>query len=89
MNLRTGLVTLSMKNTGRTKQEVSVYAGVYDGSEPVKASVGAGRTLKREFETRDSGAWYDITVSAEGFERRLAGRIETGRHSISDPAMGA
>ena len=43
----------------------------------------------RPSRSRDSGAWYDITVSAEGFERRLAGRIETGRHSISDPAMGA
>jgi phospholipase C len=88
MNLRTGIVTLMIRNKGRTKQDLSVYAGVYDGSEPVKVSVGAGRTLKREFETRDSGAWYDITVSADGFERRLAGRIETGRHGISDPAMG-
>jgi phospholipase C len=51
-------------------------------------TVGAGKTVKREFETSGSGAWYDITVSAEGFERRLAGRIETGRDSISDPAMG-
>ncbi|WP_375210196.1 phosphocholine-specific phospholipase C [Hyphomonas jannaschiana] len=88
MNLRTGIVTLMIRNKGRTKQDLSVYAGVYDGSEPVTVSVGAGRTLKREFETRDSGAWYDITVSADGFERRLAGRIETGRHGISDPAMG-
>ncbi|MCA8892786.1 MAG: phospholipase C, phosphocholine-specific [Hyphomonas sp.] len=88
MNLRTGIVTLMIRNKGRTKQDLSVSAGIYDGSEPVKVSVGAGRTLKREFETRDSGAWYDITVSADGFERRLAGRIETGRHGISDPAMG-
>ncbi len=89
MNLRTGTVTLMIKNSGRTKQALSVSAGVYDGSDPVEVTVGAGRTLKREFGTSDSGAWYDITVTAEGFERRLAGRVETGRHSVSDPAMGA
>ncbi len=35
--------------------------------------------------------WYDLAVrAAEGleFERRCAGRMETGRHSISDPALG-
>lgn len=89
MTLRTGIVTLFMKNTGRTKQELSIDAGVYDGSEPVRVTVGAGRTLKREFDTSASNAWYDITVTAEGFERRLAGRIETGRDGFSDPAMGA
>ncbi|WP_260466431.1 hypothetical protein [Pseudomonas luteola] len=40
--------------------------------------------------TRVSGGWYDITVRADqgSWERRLAGRLETGRHSISDPLMG-
>lgn len=88
MSLRTGIVTFMIRTKGHTKQDLSAYAGAYDGTEPVKVSVGAGWRLKREFETRDSGAWYDITVSADGFERRLAGRIETGRHGISDPAMG-
>jgi phospholipase C len=35
-----------------------------------------------------SGQWYDFTVTAAAFTRRLAGRIETGADSISDPAMG-
>ncbi len=86
---RTGNVTLLIKNTGPTKQELSVYSGVYDGSDPATITVGAGRKLKREFDTRASEAWYDITVSADGFERRLAGRVETGRDGVSDPAMGA
>jgi phospholipase C len=35
--------------------------------------------------------WYDFSVRVkglEGFEKRYAGRIETGRDSISDPHMG-
>ncbi|MNT89054.1 Non-hemolytic phospholipase C precursor [compost metagenome] len=38
-----------------------------------------------------SGGWYDISVHDQddpAFLRRLAGRIETGAHSTSDPAMG-
>ena len=86
---RTRTVALSIHNSGKARQDVLVSAGVYDGSAPAEVKVGGGKTVKREFETGDSGAWYDITVSADGFERRFAGRIETGRDSISDPAMGA
>ena len=35
------------------------------------------------------GGWYDFTATASGFTRRFAGRVETGRPSISDPAMGS
>jgi len=37
---------------------------------------------------RDSAGWYDVTVSAAGsdtFLCRMAGRVETGRPSTSDP----
>jgi phospholipase C len=34
-----------------------------------------------------SGNWYDFTVQASNFERRFAGRMESGQHGISDPAM--
>lgn len=38
-----------------------------------------------------SGNWYDFVVTCDAdtaFYRRFAGRVETGRHSVSDPAMG-
>jgi phospholipase C len=40
---------------------------------------------------RSSGGWYDFSIFAEGnnvFEKRYAGRVETGKHSITDPLMG-
>jgi phospholipase C len=50
--------------------------------------VAAGKTLERVWEVSESGNWYDLSVRAENFERRFAGRLETGRHSVSDPLMG-
>jgi phospholipase C len=38
-----------------------------------------------------TGFWYDFEITSEtdrSFFRRIAGRIETGRHSVTDPAMG-
>ena len=38
-----------------------------------------------------TGWWYDLVVTSDvdpSFLRRLAGRMETGRHSVSDPGMG-
>jgi phospholipase C len=35
-----------------------------------------------------SFSWYDFSVSAGRFERRCAGRVETGKPGYSDPAMG-
>ena len=39
-----------------------------------------------------SGLWYDFAVTIDGdagFSRRVAGRIENGLPSVSDPAMGS
>ncbi|RZL89201.1 MAG: DUF756 domain-containing protein, partial [Variovorax sp.] len=36
---------------------------------------------------KKSGDWYDFTVTSENFERRFAGRVETGKPGVSDPAM--
>jgi phospholipase C len=38
-----------------------------------------------------TGFWYDFEITSStdrSFLRRIAGRIETGRHSVTDPAMG-
>jgi phospholipase C len=38
-----------------------------------------------------SHGWYDFSVTVDGhetFDQRFAGRVETGRHSFSDPFMG-
>lgn len=42
-------------------------------------------------DTKKSSQWYDISLRVNGdtsFSRKYAGRIETGRHSQTDPLMG-
>jgi phospholipase C len=37
-----------------------------------------------------SGNWYDLTLQqGQTFVRRFAGRLETGKNGVSDPAMAA
>lgn len=50
-------------------------------------TVRPGHTWRREWELERTGGWYDVGLVADGFERRYCGRIESGRVSISDPAM--
>jgi phospholipase C len=87
-DIRARKVSLTVRNTGATLENVTIAAGVYDGSAPVTVSVSPGKTVKRSFSVVETGNWYDIVVVDDGFERRFAGRLETGADSTSDPATG-
>ncbi|HTI72334.1 MAG TPA: phospholipase C, phosphocholine-specific [Candidatus Limnocylindria bacterium] len=50
-----------------------------------------GSKTQIPLELRRSRNWYDLRITVAGqatFERRYAGRIETGHESVSDPFMG-
>ena len=87
-DIRGRKVAVTIHNSRAAPVDAVIAAGVYDGSAPETVRVAPGKTLKRSFSVVDSGNWYDVTVSSEGVERRFAGRMETGAHSISDPAVG-
>ncbi len=56
-----------------------------------RIKVKGGRRVERHWHLHKSGHWYDFVVTCDadpGFYRRIAGRVETGRHGVSDPAMG-
>jgi phospholipase C len=75
---------LILTNTGKEARIVFV-----EGAEPWRVSLAAGATQTKTFATKQG--WYDLTVrdAADAtWLRRLAGRIETGKDSISDPLMG-
>lgn len=82
-----GQVYLKVHNTGKADGRVAVQANAYRSDGPWSLDVAAGATGTLHWNLDDSGHWYDFTVTADGFERRLSGRVETGKAGVSDPAM--
>jgi phospholipase C len=83
----TGQVYLKVHNTGTAADTVTVTSNAYRTDGPWPLDVAAGGTGTLHWNLEGSGHWYDFTVSGTGFERRFAGRVETGKPGVSDPAM--
>jgi phospholipase C len=77
-----------------------LLSGAKGEGEVLLVSVPPGQTVQQAVSTAASGNWYDLTATvtvsavgeeppAECFYRRFMGRMETGKDTISDPAMGA
>jgi phospholipase C len=55
-----------------------------------ESELAARATVSPRWDVSASGNWYDLTLRTKsGFMRRFAGRLETGKNGVSDPAMGA
>ena len=82
-----GDVYVKVHNNGSIDGEVTVQSNAYrtDGPWTLKAPKGDMGML--HWELKDSGHWYDFTVTAGNAVRRFAGRVETGKPTVSDPAM--
>jgi phospholipase C len=50
--------------------------------------VPGGDAVEHHWPVAGNGNWYDFSVLGQDFERRFAGRLENGRATVSDPAMG-
>jgi len=54
-------------------------------------ALGPRETLEKYWSLESHFGWYDFTVTVESnlaFEQRIAGHLETGKDSMSDPAIG-
>ncbi|WP_233843563.1 phospholipase C, phosphocholine-specific [Dyella sp. 2HG41-7] len=81
-------VVLTLANEGRDFCNVSVE-NVYNG-ESISYMLKPGEQVERSWMLSDSYGWYDLIVRADaeaGFIRRLAGHVETGESSVTDPAI--
>jgi phospholipase C len=85
----TNRITLTLSNPGVQNLLVSVldkYTGTI-----LSDSVDPGAQASRRWSLARFDGWYDfvITVAGDtGFEYEIAGHLETGKDSVSDPAMG-
>ena len=89
-DIANGDLMLKLHNTGAAACSFSVVANAYVGNAAQTQSVAAGSEGALSWALKSSGYWYDFTVTVpalKGYTRRFAGRLETGKHSISDPAM--
>jgi phospholipase C len=80
-------IKLIAANEGRSEVTLSVRANVYYPGGPWTLRVPPGKCVVNERSLIASHQWYDFTVTGERFERRFAGRMETGKPSFSDPAV--
>jgi phospholipase C len=83
-----GSVIVALTNEGRDFCNVSVE-NLYNG-ESIAYTLEPGKRIEREWSLGSSYGWYDLIVRSDaenGFVQRLAGHVETGEPSVSDPAM--
>ncbi|MGH7056719.1 MAG: phosphocholine-specific phospholipase C [Acetobacteraceae bacterium] len=81
------LVTLS--NEGGMEASVLLTDAAY-GAPSRKVTIPARGVKEERWSVARSGYWYDIIVAGpSGASTRLAGHVETGRPSITDPAATA
>jgi phospholipase C len=82
------LIKLTVLNVGKQPADLEVFENAYRQGGPRKFRVESGISAKQTWHVAGTGNWYDLTLVAGDFKHRFAGRIETGRPSFSDPAMG-
>ncbi len=87
-----GNVLLSFKNTSTHESyTVQVSNPGYKKKDRVIVLRRNSPVVIESFDLTDSHRWYDLSVKIKGnnmFEKRYAGRVETGEHGKTDPAMG-
>jgi len=85
---------LAIQNTGAEKVTVEVVDNSYKmGNHTVVLDAAGAKTAETaiNLNLEKSFGWYDFTLKVKGksiFEKRYAGRVETGRPSFTDPLMG-
>jgi len=84
-----GGVGLVLANRGRVPR-LAIATDAYSHQQFVQILV-PGESIGKYWSLQASFGWYDVAVTVEGdslFKRHLAGHVETGKDSASDPAIG-
>ncbi|MEO6134853.1 MAG: phospholipase domain-containing protein [Ginsengibacter sp.] len=85
----TGNVIVSFKNLSNENHVVDIIDNLYK-NEKQSFVLNKMDTKERILDLKNNFNWYDISLKIKGnnsFEKRYAGRVETGEHSKSDPFM--
>jgi phospholipase C len=83
-------IVLVIRNDGSSAEKVSIF-DAYSGKTRTHV-LHPHNSVTYASELEESFGWYDLTVRVDSdlrFQRQLAGHVETGRPSVTDPAIGA
>ncbi|ARP82172.1 phospholipase C, phosphocholine-specific [Bordetella genomosp. 8] len=91
-----GALVVTVSNPSEAGLAVTVTDNAYFGGAVKSQDIPAGQQAEWRWPLAASHCWYDFTLgvgtaggtAGQGYARRFAGRMETGAHGISDPAMG-
>jgi len=90
-DIANGNVYLTMMNAGQKPATFTVRAKAYRNDGPWTVTVPAGASVDQHWDLAESSHWYDFVVGCDSdrdYQRRFAGRVETGKPTVSDPALG-
>jgi len=85
-----GNIELALHNNSSALQTIEIADHAYKTNNH-KKTLAAGAKSNLALNLAASHGWYDFSVKVSGrqsFEKRYAGRVETGRPGYSDPFMG-
>lgn len=89
-DIANGNVYLEMMNNGEKAVEYKIRPVAYRTDAEIKFSVQPNQTISHHWDLQESWHWYDFELTNtqdSSFYRRFAGRIETGKDTVSDPAV--
>jgi phospholipase C len=82
-------ITLDIENRGHSASKVDIYDAY--SKRTVTHLLAPGRTFIWHWPLAFTFGWYDLALTVDSdptFRQQLAGHVETGRDSASDPALG-
>ncbi|OLL30491.1 phospholipase C, phosphocholine-specific [Burkholderia sp. SRS-W-2-2016] len=85
-----GNLQLRLENVGSARCQFTIV-NAYDPKHPIRHTVRGGDHDGLYLDLRNAHGWYDLAITVDtdpAFARRLAGHVETGNSSMSDPALG-
>ncbi|WP_439652029.1 phosphocholine-specific phospholipase C [Membranihabitans maritimus] len=84
-----GKLVLKTTNESDVKLEVNLKDNAYQYDTFGTKTLPPSGSFSMDWSLEKSGNWYDFSLeSGDRYLFRFAGRMETGKDSISDPAMG-
>ncbi|UWZ69969.1 phospholipase [Xanthomonas oryzae pv. oryzae] len=80
---------LTLRNPGKRPLHLALEPGAYTQAQPCQhLTVAAGVEHRVRWSATSTGGWHDLWLVQDGARQRPAGRVETGKPGISDPALG-